>query len=332
MDATILICTYNRDWLLAETLDSIAGSCVGPGLRWEVLVVDNNSTDRTRQVVGERAGRYPATLRIVPERQQGKAYALNTGIASARGSIVVFTDDDVLIPPQWLEAGVRPLLDRADIDYTGGPIEPSWEAPPPSWVHGDPGILWGPLALLDYGPEPFIFEERQRIAMGVNMAVRRSLIDRVGGFHTALERKGSSLMGQGQAEFFFRTRAAGARGLYVPEMTLRHHVPAKRMTRDYYRRWWYWKGVARAQMQDLHPVSELGLDVARVPHILGVPRFMWGSAVRDLRGWMGAAIRRDAVRKAEREMMLAYFAGYAATRRPGLDLGFLPFFRQRKHP
>ena len=315
MDASVLICTYNRERLLAATLDSLALSSVAPGLRWEVLVVDNNSSDGTRQVVEQRRAACPAPLRLVSEPRQGKAFALNTGIAACQGAIVVFTDDDVVIPPGWLEAGVRPLLERTDIDYTGGPVEPAWEARPPGWIHGDPGILWGPIALLDYGREPFIFEERQRIAMGVNMAVRRRLIDRVGGFHPALERKGSSLMGQGQAEFFFRTRAAGARGLYVPAMALRHHVPARRMTRDYYRRWWYWKGVARARMQDQHPVSELGLDLARVPHVLGVPRFMWGRALRDLRGWTAASISGDAVKKVEHEMMLAYFAGYAATRR-----------------
>ena len=314
MEASVVICTYNREALLARALDSLAKSRTAPGLRWEVVLVDNNSSDGTPAAVERRVAGFPVPLRYVFEGRQGKAHALNTGIAQARGAIIVFTDDDVRIAPEWLEAGVRPLLERADIEYTGGPARPMWEVPPPAWLAGDPGRLWGPIALVDYGPEPFIFEERQRIALGVNMAVRRALIDRVGGFDLSLERKGTSLMGQGQAEFFFRTRAAGARGLYVPAMSLEHHVPASRMTHTYYRRWWYWKGVARARMQDAHPISELGVDVRTVPHFAGTPRFMWGSALRSAAAWLLAAVGRDAVARAENQASLAYFAGYARTR------------------
>jgi len=239
---------------------------------------------------------------------------LNTGIAASTADVIVFTDDDVQVAPDWLEAGVRPLMTRRDIDYTGGPVHPLWDATPPPWINGKAGILWGPIALVDYGTESFIFEDRQRIPMGVNMAARRSLISRVGGFHPDLERSGSSLMGQGQAEFFFRTRAAGIRGLYVPEMKLKHHVPASRMTRKYYRRWWYWKGIARARMQAIHPVSELGIDLRTAPRIAGIPRFMWGSAFRDLTGWFTATGRGSHTEQAEHEMMLAFFAGYTADR------------------
>lgn len=314
MHATVLICTFNRAGLLADTLRSLAGMQVDPQLQWDVLVVDNNSSDNTRAVTEQFAANFPAPVRWLFEGRQGKSHALNTGINAAAADVIVFTDDDVQVPPDWLEAGVRPLLERTDIDYTGGPVHPLWESQPPAWINGKRGILWGPIALVDYGPEPFIFEDRQRIAMGVNMAVRRSLINKVGGFHPDLERSGTSLMGQGQAEFFFRTRAAGARGLYLPGMKLNHHVPASRLTRQYYRRWWYWKGAARARMQALHPISELGLDLRTAPHIAGVPRFMWRSAVRNVIGWLSATARRDATRQAEHEMMLAYFAGYASNR------------------
>ena len=314
MDVSVLICTYNRRQLLGATLDSLAAMHVPPDIRWEVLVVDNNSTDGTRAEVQGRAAAFPAPLRWVFEPRQGKAYALNTGFAASTADAIAFTDDDVLVPPDKLDAAMRPLLERPDVDYTGGPVLPSWEAPPPSWIHGDPGVLWGPIALLNYGPDEFIFEERQRIPLGVNMAARRSLIDRVGGFHPALERKGNSLMGQGQAEFFFRTRSVGSRGVYVPRMQLRHHVPAGRLTRRYYWRWWYWKGIARARLHDLHPVSEAGVDLRAVPRLVGLPRFMWGSAIRDAGAWLRAALQRDNVRVAEREMMLAFFAGYLVDR------------------
>jgi glycosyltransferase involved in cell wall biosynthesis len=320
MEVTVLIATCNRAPLLARTLDSLARLKVGPDIRWDVIVVDNNSCDDTARVVAHRATAFPVPLRRVFESRQGKAHATNAGLSRSKADVVAFTDDDVQVPTNWLEVGTRPLRERADIDYTGGPVDPLWEAPPPAWIDTSSGILRGPIALLDYGNDPFIFEERQRIAMGVNMAVRRAAIDRVGGFHAALDRKGASLLGQGQAEFFFRTRSAGIKGLYVPEMRVRHHVPVRRMSLSYFRRWWYWKGAARARMQTLHPVSELGVDLNAVPHIARLPRFMWRSAAADALGWITASLRSDRTRRLERAMMLVYFTGYFIHRLRGGSL------------
>jgi glycosyltransferase involved in cell wall biosynthesis len=314
LDATVLICTYNRGDLLAETLDSLALSRTSGGLRWNVIVVDNNSTDHTAAVVKSRIAGYPVELRYVFEPRQGKSHALNTGIAESDAAIIVFTDDDVRVNEDWLEAGCRPMLAAtgdASVDYTGGPVRPIWERPCPPWLDETRSDLWGTLAILDYGPEPFVFEDRRRVPLGANMAVRRELIDRIGGFDPGLGRRGNSLLGQEQAEFFCRSRAIGARGLYVPGMSLHHHVPARRLTRDYFRRWWYWKGVARSRLDRHHPVTELGVDLATVPRIAGVPRFMVGSAIRDLSGWLSAWLARDAVRRMRHEAMLCYFAGYA---------------------
>jgi glycosyltransferase involved in cell wall biosynthesis len=309
IDATVLICTYNRAELLGETLESIARSRVDR-LRWDVIVVDNNSTDRTREVVAERAVRYPVPLRYLFEPRQGKSHALNAGLAETTAVIVVFTDDDVRVDQGWLEAACGPMLADPSVDYTGGPVHPIWEQPCPPWLDSTRSDLWGTLAILDYGPEPFVFEDRRRVPLGANMAVRRVLIERIGGFDPELGRRGKSLLGQEQAEFFCRSRAIGARGLYVPAMSLQHHVPASRLTRDYFRRWWYWKGVSKFRLEQRHPVTELGVDLARVPRIAGVPRFMIGSALRDLFGWLATLVTANRVERTRRAMMLWYFLGY----------------------
>ena len=307
--ATVLICTYNRADLLAETLDSLALSRTS-GLSWNVIVVDNNSIDATHAVVASRMPTYPAPLRYVFEDRQGKSNALNTGLAETDAAIVVFTDDDVRVSEGWLEAACRPMLDDPLIDYTGGPVLPLWETPCPRWLDRTRSDLWGTLAILDYGADPFLFEERRRIPLGANMAVRRSLIDRIGGFDPELGRNGHSLLGQEQAEFFCRSRAVGARGLYVPAMSLHHHVPARRLTRAYFRRWWYWKGVSRARLERRHAVTELGVDLTRVPKIAGVPRFIYGSAIRNLSAWLLALLTFDRVNRMRHEVMLYYFLGY----------------------
>jgi glycosyltransferase involved in cell wall biosynthesis len=312
LDAAVLICTYNRAPLLGDTLDSLARSRVDSAhpLRWNVIVVDNNSSDETREVVTSRIAAYPVELRYLFEPRQGKSNALNTGLAATKAALVVFTDDDVRVDPGWLDASCRPMIDDPSIDYTGGPVFPIWERPRPAWLDEARSDLWGTLAILDYGREPFVFEARQRVPLGANMAVRRALIDRIGGFDPKLGRTGRSLLGQEQAEFFCRSRAIGARGLYVPAMSLHHHVPAQRLTRTYFRRWWFWKGISKFRLEQRHPVTELGVDLSRVPKLAGVPRFMYGSAFRDGIGWLRALLRCDASGRMRHEMMLCYFAGY----------------------
>lgn len=312
LDATVLICTYNRARRLGETLDSIARNRTDPArpIRWNVVVVDNNSSDDTRSEIESRIGGYPVELLYLFEPTQGKSNALNTGLASTHAAIIVFTDDDVRVGDGWLEASCRPMLDADAIDYTGGPVFPIWEQPRPKWLDERRSDLWGTLAILDYGGERFVFEERRRVPLGANMAVRRSLIDRIGGFDPQLGRTGDSLLGQEQAEFFCRSRAIGARGLYVPEMALHHHVPARRLTRAYFRRWWFWKGISKSRLERRHPVTELGVDLARVPKLAGVPRFMFGSAARDGLGWLAALASGDPADRMRHEMMLCYFAGY----------------------
>ena len=126
------------------------------------------------------AGALPGTASLLFEPRQGNSFGLNTGIAATRATIIAFTDDDVRVTEEWLHEGCAPMLSNPAIDYTGGPVRPIWEAPPPPWVDQTRADLWGTLAILDYGPTSFVFEERKRVPLGANMAVRRTLFDRVG--------------------------------------------------------------------------------------------------------------------------------------------------------
>jgi glycosyltransferase involved in cell wall biosynthesis len=308
LSATVLICTYNRASLLRRTLESLAAA---HSLRtWDVLVVDNNSTDDTSHVVADMSRTFPVCLTYAFEGRQGKSYALNSGIERARGDIILFTDDDVRVAPQWMDEACAPFEADPAVDYTGGPVRPLWETPPPAWLDQARGDLWGTLAILDYGDAPFVFEDRCRVPLGANMAVRRTLIERIGGFHPEFGRRGRSLLGQEQAEFFARGRSSGARGVYVPAMEVHHHVPAGRLTKQYFRRWWYWKGVSRARVDLLHRRTELGLDLRLVPHVARVPRFVWGLLPRSAIGWVMAAASRDRRTAARHEMHCAYVLGY----------------------
>jgi hypothetical protein len=314
--ASVIIPTFNRAELLGETLDRLAD--IRPALsRWDVIVTDNNSSDDTRAVVERRQSHFPVPLRYLFEPRQGRSWALNTAIDATAAPALVFTDDDVLIGDEWLDAATEPLLADTGISYTGGPVRPIWEAPCPAWLSAERADLWGTIAILDYGPEPFVFEDRQRVPLGANMAVHRSLFDRIGVFNPGLGRTGSGkqLLGQEVPELLARSRSAGARGMYQPAMTVQHHVPAKRLTKDYFRRWWYGKGLSRAELDRLQPVTELGVDLSAARQIAGVPAFMFRSAGEDVVRWVAALAAGRPQDRFKHEAMLCYFAGYLTRRR-----------------
>jgi hypothetical protein len=98
--------------------------------------------------------------------------------------------------------------------------------------------------------------------------------------------------------------------MYVPAMQVHHHIPAKRLTPAYFRNWWFGKGVSRAALERLQPVTELGVDLRKTPHILGVPRFMYGSALRDVVGMIRERLRGRPEASFRHQMMVAYVAGY----------------------
>jgi len=316
-DATVLIATYNRAALLDRTLTSIRQLRLAPGRAWDVLVVDNNSTDGTRAVVERHAHDFPVTLTYLFESRQGRSSALNAGIAASRGTVVAMTDDDVLVDPGWLDAACDALLDPANpsIAYAGGPVAPLWESPPPRWLDLTRGDLWGTIAIQDHGGDRFVYEELKKVPLGANLAVHRSLFAAIGTFRADLGRTtGKRVLGQEVPELLARARAAGRRGLYVPAMRVQHHIPSSRLTRQYFRRWWYGKGVSRATLEENRPVTELGVDLRTAAHLFGVPRFMFGCAARDLVGWVKHTLAGRPAQAFTHLMMLTYFVGYVVTR------------------
>lgn len=317
--ASVLIATFNRAAMLDDTLASIARMRTTPGLAWECVVIDNNSTDDTRTVVERHAAGFPVPLRYLFESRQGRSSALNSGIAAARADILVFTDDDVHVADRWLDSACEALSSPTDpsMGFAGGPVRPRWEIPPPRWLDLDRGDLWGTIAIQDHGAVPFVYEEKRKVPLGANMAVRREVFDRAGLFRADLGRTGEGrlVLGQEVPEFLIRARAAGFRGWYLPAMEVHHHIPAGRLTRQYFRRWWFGKGVSRSALERLQPKTDTGVDLTRTPHLLNVPRYMYGSAVRDAFGWLHAFARRRPAEAFRRQMMLAYFAGYFWARR-----------------
>src|SRR5579872_1977400 len=183
MHISVILCTYNRSESLACALESLASSQLPQACVWEVLVVDNNSKDGTRNIVESFGGRYPGVFRYVFEPQQGKSFALNRGIREASGDILAFVDDDVTVETDWLFELTKPLSD-SQWAGTGGRVYLPKDFTPPSWmtVEGDHSLL-GILAHFDQGPEavPLTIPP-----IGNNMAFRKEVFLKYGGFRTDL--------------------------------------------------------------------------------------------------------------------------------------------------
>jgi GT2 family glycosyltransferase len=311
---SIVIATYNRAPELADTLASLA-RLESPG-PWEVVVVDNNSTDATAEVVRTAQRTFPAPLRYTREPVQGRSAALNRGFAEAGGSIVVTTDDDVRVEADWLACIAR-AFDTLDCDYLGGRVLPLWGAPRPAWLPNRGGHMWAVVALLDFGSSPIVLG--RRVPLGVNMAFRRTALDAVGGFNPRIGRKAGTLLGQEVREWCLRAQDAGVRGCYAPDVVVQHLIPAERLRKSYFRRWFYWRGVSRAMLYAEKPVDmeapeQSTLDYTQVPHIAGVPRYLFRSALKAVKDLAAATLRRDAAAAFEREAWLWFFAGIVAQR------------------
>lgn len=229
LKVTVAIPTYNRADFLRQTLDGIAQQHF-PRDHFEVLVIDNNSTDHTRAVVAEFASTHPAP-RYIREAQQGLDYARNRAITEARGEILVFGDDDILVQPDWLAQMAVPLLaDSAArrIGAVGGEVIPVFPDGLPDWVRE-----WhAPLAFrADAGPLA-----ARHSPMGANLAFPAWVFEKLGGFHTALDRAAGNYFSGGDSEMIRRIRAAGLEVWFAPAAAVQHQMPASRTTFRYARR------------------------------------------------------------------------------------------------
>jgi glucosyl-dolichyl phosphate glucuronosyltransferase len=257
MKVTVILCTYNRCQSLAKALKSVVLSTLPKSVPWEILVVDNNSRDQTRDVVEDFCRRYPGYFRYLFEPRQGKSYALNAGIREARGDVLAFMDDDVTVEPTWLENLTEPLL-HGEWVGSGGRILPERRFSPPRWLPMEGSYsMRGMLALFDLGDEA---RELDRAPFGTSMAFRKTMFEKHGCFRTDMGPCPGSEIRNEDTEFGRRLMAAGEHLRYEPSAIVYHEVPENRLTRQYFLAFWFDHG--RAQVR----------EVGQRADILGIPR------------------------------------------------------------
>ncbi|MDE3110532.1 MAG: glycosyltransferase family 2 protein [Acidobacteriota bacterium] len=284
MKITVIVCTYNRCKSVPATLESIAAQTFPEPVEWEVLVVDNNSSDRTAEVVEEVSRRYPGRFRYLFEPRQGLSQARNAGVNAARGDILVFTDDDITVEPGWLES-LTSGLDTGEWAGAGGRILRRWTCSPPKWlsIQGRYERMAFPIFTFDKGS---VQGELDDFAAGANMAYRREVFQKYGYFRTDLGRCGDVLLAGEEVEFARRIRAAGERLRYEPSAVVYHPVEEFQLSKEYLLTFWFDAGRSGARIASTRPVWGIPrryFRVARMIASLPVKALAWILAVNPSR-------------------------------------------------
>jgi glycosyltransferase involved in cell wall biosynthesis len=202
------------------------------GVDWanvEVIVVDNNCTDDTSDVVAAAAARLP--VRRVVEQAQGLANARNRALSVSRGGWIIFTDDDVLLERDWLRSYYEAFETFPEATFAAGRIVPLWEQGRPGWFKGERlDLMNGVLVWYDMGTNVRAMTPADPEPFGASFAVRRALVESIGVFEPSLGMHGKKLGRGEETEFFIRSKAAGAKGIYVGRALCHHPVEANRLS------------------------------------------------------------------------------------------------------
>jgi glycosyltransferase involved in cell wall biosynthesis len=305
-DFSIVIPTLNRAELLRPLLDSLLTQCAAE-IDYEILVVDNGSSDGTRAVV-EEYGAGDERIRYVYEPRPGVSHARNAGIERARSPIVAFIDDDVEAASDWLTSLKRAFDEHPEADCVGGRVRPRWRAPRPSWLTSDHA---GAIAVQD---RPHFFTVGPHHAspclLTANFACRRRVFDEVGLF--------SPLFRRGQdRELQMRMWRAGKTGVYCPSVEVIVEPPADRLVKEYHRRWHATTAMYHALMWYRDEVDGDGqlLPLPRPRRTLfGTPLFIYREWLGHAAGWLATLLFGPGDRRFYHETRLYYGASFIRTR------------------
>lgn len=298
---SVVICSHNRASSLVRALDSLALVRVPEGRSWEICVVDNASSDETRQVVQDFLERHDQLpVQYVYEATPGLSYARNTGIAETSGEIVAFLDDDVSVRDDWLVQLQQAFL-KLEPSCVGGRAILTSDVPRPSWWHES---YEGKVGHFDRGDRAIVSQSTGDglIGIGANLAFRRDVFERHGLFRGELGRKGKQLSTGEEVDIVDRLRGNGETAAYWPELVVYHYPDASRFTKAYLRRWFTgfggWDYVREKSVWD---------DSVR---ILGVPRWRYRMAAVDFLTLVRGLLTGQPRIATRAEFKLRSFLGY----------------------
>jgi len=280
MELDIIVCTYNRAPMLGDFLQSLEGVELPPGVKVNLIIVDNNSSDHTQEIIkgfSDPTGR----IEVLPllETHLGKAHALNKALLHLRGELVAFTDDDVLVDKGWIREMVKAAERYPDYNCFGGRVLVRFTTQPPNWLKLDGrfGFLKSVFGYRDEGEKEVEYGKDTVSATpgGGNMFFRRPVLEENGPFRTDLGPQGKILGFSEDTEFCERLRKRGERFLYIPRAVVYHQILPQRIKKDYLFRWQYHCG--RSEVRRF-------ADYGDYKAILGIPRYLIRKFIWHLAG------------------------------------------------
>jgi glycosyltransferase involved in cell wall biosynthesis len=248
-DISVVVCCHNSAGVLPQTLAHLANQVVDPSVTWEVIVVDNASTDGTADLARHQEGFARRLVRVVAEPKLGLAYARARGIEEARGEVISFVDDDNWLCREWVQTVYDVMTAHPEVGALGGIVEPEFETARPAW--------FAPVAYLyATGPEGEPSGDVTGIHMlcGAGLSVRRSALADIGkkGFRPiAVGRQGTGVGAGEDSEMTYSLRLAGWRMWIDPRLRIKHFLPVRRLNWEYARRLAYGSAFATPERDAL---------------------------------------------------------------------------------
>ena len=228
---TIAVCTWNRAKSLKRALDSIVTATEVYGSSVQLIVVNNNCTDDTDQIIAAVSKR--TALTYLHEPRVGLANARNAAIRATCGDYLIWTDDDVVVSPRWLEAYAKAFVEYPHAGFYGGPIRPEFEHAPPAWLAaGWRQIPWI-YAARDLGERPFAITNYGEVPYGANFAVRSDLQRHISYDPRLGRQPGNYWLAGEEADVLTRLLDEQHEGRWVPAAAVVHCISNDRQTLAY---------------------------------------------------------------------------------------------------
>ncbi len=240
-EISVVICTYNRATVLPRVLCGLSEQTIDLD-RLEIVIVDNGSTDPTRQIAESFKQRFPRYIYHF-EKEPGLSIARNRGWKLASAPVVAFLDDDAIPAPDWAECILKAFDEiHPSLDCLGGKIDPEWDCTPPHWLTEE---LYCYYSILDFS-EKRIIDQNPDIAYGANIAFSRRALESTGGFDPRWGRRGNYLFSGEERDLITRITAQGGTCAYDPAVRVSHVILGERLKKQWILRRIYMQGFETA--------------------------------------------------------------------------------------
>ncbi len=251
---SVIIPTFNRSQQLDKTMKALL-KIQTPASQFEIIIVDNGSTDETKNIVQKKQAENPdLSFRYFFDSTPGLLTGRHKGAQEAKGDVLTFIDDDVIVSPQWLNTIIDTMANRKDITFLTGPNLPQYESTPPEWLeyfwnetpYGGKMCAW--LSLLDIGNQQVEIDPSD--VWGLNFTIRKSDFIELGGFHPDnIPKQYQQFQGDGETGLAIKGKEQNKKALYHPGVLLYHQIPTSRLTFEYFDNRAFYQGVCKSYTQ-----------------------------------------------------------------------------------